>query len=187
MIKIGITGSLASGKSSVAKILKQRRYPLFDADKVVKSLYSKKNFIKKIRNEFKIPASKNYKHEIKNLLIHNNNNLKRLEKLIHPIVRKKMYFFFKSNSKKKFTVCEIPLLIESKLMNKFDKVVLVTATRKKRKKRYINKGGNNNVFTILDKRQIKQRQKIKHADYVVNNNSSPRSLKEKVKKIINEL
>ena len=44
MIKIGITGSLASGKTTASKILSNRRGPLFSADKVVKNLYQNKNF-----------------------------------------------------------------------------------------------------------------------------------------------
>ena len=41
MIKIGITGSLASGKSTVAKLISRNRYPIFSADEVVKALYKK--------------------------------------------------------------------------------------------------------------------------------------------------
>ena len=46
MIKIGITGSLASGKSTVAKIIASKKYPLFDADKVVKQIYQTKYELK---------------------------------------------------------------------------------------------------------------------------------------------
>ena len=60
MLKIGITGSLASGKSTVAKILSRGKYPLFSADKVVKELYSNKKFIKKITKIFNL-KKKNFK------------------------------------------------------------------------------------------------------------------------------
>ena len=42
MIKIGITGSLASGKSTVAEIISEKKYPIFNADSIVKRLYKKK-------------------------------------------------------------------------------------------------------------------------------------------------
>ena len=51
MIKIGITGSLASGKSTVAKIIASKKYPLFDADKVVKQIYQTNIFKNKIIDE----------------------------------------------------------------------------------------------------------------------------------------
>ena len=47
MIKIGITGSIASGKSTFAKFLSQRKYPIFDADRSVASIYRDKYFLKK--------------------------------------------------------------------------------------------------------------------------------------------
>ena len=52
MIKIGITGSLASGKSTVAKLISRNKYPIFNADNVVKTLYKKKIFTKKIQKKF---------------------------------------------------------------------------------------------------------------------------------------
>ncbi len=57
-MKIGITGSLSSGKSSVAKILSNNKKLLFSADKVVNDLYTDKKFIKKIKNRFKIKKKK---------------------------------------------------------------------------------------------------------------------------------
>ena len=47
MIKIGITGSLASGKTTVARMFSRGKYPLFNADKEVKKIYKKKFFKKK--------------------------------------------------------------------------------------------------------------------------------------------
>ena len=57
-MKIGITGSLSSGKSSVAKILSKNKKLLFSADRVVKELYLNNQFKKKIKNKFKIKKKK---------------------------------------------------------------------------------------------------------------------------------
>ena len=51
---IGITGSIASGKTTVARLLAGKKYPLYSADKVVTNLYKKKQFIKLIVKKFKI-------------------------------------------------------------------------------------------------------------------------------------
>ncbi len=69
-MKIGITGSLASGKSSVAKILSKNNNVLFSADKIVKNLYSNNKFKEKIKKKFKI-KKKNIKNEIKSKLLKN--------------------------------------------------------------------------------------------------------------------
>ena len=52
MIKIGITGSLASGKSTVAKLMSKKKYPIFDADRVVANLYKRRNFLIKVKKSF---------------------------------------------------------------------------------------------------------------------------------------
>ena len=62
MIKIGITGSLASGKSTVAKIISDRKYPLFDADKAVNKIYQTNTFKKKVFKKFKLKNKKNLRN-----------------------------------------------------------------------------------------------------------------------------
>ena len=68
MIKIGITGSLSSGKSAVAKLMSRNKYPLFDADKAVVGLYKKRDFMKKIKKKFNFKNTKNLKRKVKNLI-----------------------------------------------------------------------------------------------------------------------
>ena len=88
MIKIGITGSIASGKTTVARMLSGNKYPLFNADKEVKKIYKKNSFKKKILKKFKFKNKKNIKNKIKKIISSNKKNLKHLEKIIHPLVRK---------------------------------------------------------------------------------------------------
>ena len=65
MIKIGITGSLASGKTTASKILSFRRGPLFSADKVVKELYKNKHFKFLISKKFKVKNNSQLKKSLK--------------------------------------------------------------------------------------------------------------------------
>ena len=100
MIKIGITGSLASGKSTVAKLMSKKKYPIFNADKVVGALYKKKSFLIRIKKRFDFKDSKNLKIKIKSLIKKDKTALKKLELIIHPLVRKEMKIFMKK--KKRF-------------------------------------------------------------------------------------
>ena len=68
MIKIGVTGSIASGKTTVARMLSGRKHPLFDADKEVKKIYKKNSFKNKICKEFKLKNKKNIKEKIKKII-----------------------------------------------------------------------------------------------------------------------
>ena len=128
MTVIGITGSIASGKTTVAQLVAKKKYPLFNADRVVLRLYKNNNFIKLLIKKFKLNNKKNIKYQIKLLIKKNKRKLLMLESIIHPLVRKEMNNFLKR--KKNFLILEIPLLIENKLNRYFDKIIFVDAKKK---------------------------------------------------------
>ena len=99
-MKVGITGSLASGKTTASKILSAGRGPLFSADAVVKKLYTKNNFKKVIIKNFNLKNSSNIKKLLREKIAEDKSNIQKLEKLIHPLVRKEMKKFIKKNIKK---------------------------------------------------------------------------------------
>jgi len=187
MIKIGITGSLASGKSTVARLISRNKYPIFNADNVVKTLYKKRIFTKRIQKKFHFKNTRNLKNKIKNLIKKDKKILKKLEVILHPLVRQEMRIFIKRKKNKKISIFEIPLLIESKLTRYFDFVVFVGAKKNIRLRRYVAKGGNKKIFTILEKRQKKPSKKIKISDHVIYNNKSIKSLKKNIKKVLKEI
>ena len=98
-----------------------------------------------------------------------------------------MRAFMKAKKNIKIKIFEIPLLIESKLTRYFDFVVFVGAKKNIRLRRYVAKGGNKKIFTILEKRQNKPSKKIKISDYVIYNNKSIKSLKKNIKKFLKEI
>ena len=168
MKKIGITGSLASGKTTASKILSKRKGPLFSADDVVRQLYKKKSFKKLILHKFNISNKSKIKTSLREKILNNKKNLSKLENIIHPLVRKEMRGFIAKN-RKKLMFFEIPLLIESKLMKNFDKIIFIKAKKSIRLKRFKKNGGSEKLFKILDKKQLKDAKKIKFCDYVVVN------------------
>ena len=78
---------------------------------------------------------------------------------------------------------EIPLLIESKLMKNYDKIIFVNSSKSLRLKRYIKRGKSKRIFNILDKRQLSPEKKNKFSDYTINNNYSLKKLTKNVKLI----
>ena len=156
MTIVGITGSIASGKTTVANLMAGKKYPLFSADEI--------------------------KKQIKLILKKNKNNLNKLESVIHPFVKKEMRNFLKK--KKKLIFLEIPLLLESKLNNYFDKLIFVGANKNLRLERYLKKQGDKKIFILLDKRQLSKKKKKNICDYTINNNYSLAILKRNVKNFI---
>lgn len=183
MIKIGITGSLASGKSTVAKLMSKKKYPIFDADRVVANLYKRRNFLIKVKKKFYLKNLKNTKKKIKNLIREDKRALRKLELIVHPLVRKEMKIFTKKKRNFRIGIFEIPLLIESKLMKYFNTVIFVSAKKNIRLRRY---KGSREIFTILDKRQIIPSKKITISDHVIYNNKNLTKLKKDVENLIND-
>ena len=186
MIKIGITGSLASGKTTASKILSLRRGPLFSADKAVEELYKNKHFKSLVSKRFNIKNNSQLKKSLKKLILKNKNNIKKLEKIIHPLVRKKMKKFTAQNRKKKLLFYEIPLLIESKLMKNFHVIVLIKAKKQLRLRRFQSKSADKKLFNLLNNKQMNDIKKIKFCDYVVVNEKNLNILKMNLLAIISK-
>ena len=168
MIKIGITGSLASGKTTASKIIASKRGPLFSADRVVKKLYIQNNFKKLIARKLNFKSDKNFKKKLKDKILQ----------------KKEMFIFLRNNKNKKLLFFEIPLLIESKLTKHFDVLIFIKSKKSLRLKRYILKGGSIQLFSLLEKHQIKDTKKMKFCDHIVVNNKSLSILKRKLSNII---
>ena len=184
MIKVGITGSLASGKTTASKILSFRRGPLFSADKTVKELYRNKHFKSLVSKRFKVKNNSQLKKSLKNLILKNKNNIKKLEKIIHPLVRKKMENFTAQNRNKKLLFYEIPLLIESKLMRHFNVIIFIKAKKKLRLKRFQSKKGDKKLFNLLNNKQMNDTKKSVFCDHVVVNEKNLDILKKNLLAII---
>ena len=129
MIRIGILGEIGSGKSYLAQ---RFGYPVFNADLEVSKLYKQnKNVFNKLRKKlpkyiFSFPIQK---VEISSAILANKTNLKKIVKIVHLEVRKKMKAFLKKNKKKKIIILDIPLLLENKINNKKDILVYVQSNR----------------------------------------------------------
>lgn len=185
MIKIGITGSIASGKTTVSKILSHKRGPLFSADIEVKKIYNNSNFQKLITKKFNIETKSNLKFWLKNKILKDKSNIQKIENIIHPMVRKEMRKFSKKNRNKKILFYEIPLLIENKLMKYFDEIIFIKAKKKIRLKRFKSKGGDQKFFEILNNKQLSESKKIKYCDHLIVNDKNLNILKKKLSSIIN--
>ena len=184
MIKIGLTGSIASGKTTASKFISKKKGPLFSADVVVQRLYRRKIFKKRISKKLGFKSNVNFKNKLKSEILQKKTTLITLEKIVHPAVRREMFLFLKKNKKKKILFFEIPLLIESKLKKYFDVVIFIKAKKTLRLKRYLKKKGDPKLFIKLDQHQMKDTKKAKLCDHIVVNNGTLKVLKKKLFNII---
>ena len=188
MIKIGILGDIGSGKSYVAKNF---GYPVFNADLEVSKLYQKD---KKIFDKLKIKLP-NYifsfpikKNEISKAILSNKSNLKKIIKIVHPEIQKKMKLFLKKNKGKKIIILDIPLLLENKINKKSDKLIYIDSNRveilKRLKKR---KNFNLKLFKKFKKIQLPLDYKKKKSDFIIKNDFTYKNLKKSIKLILSKI
>ena len=104
MKKIGITGSLASGKTTASKFLSYKRGPLFSADNVVKKFYRSNKFKNKLKKKFSLENTINLKKKVRDKILEDGLNIRKLEQIIHPLVRGEMKRFVKKYKKKTTTI-----------------------------------------------------------------------------------
>ena len=182
MIRIGVIGAIGSGKTYVAK---QFGFPIFNADNEVNKIYkTNRNSFKKLKKEFpKYVSSFPIKRkELFQIILNNKKNIKKINKIVHPIVQFKMNKFLKKNRYKKFVVLDVPLLLEKKINKKNDILIFVKSNKKEIIKR-INKRSNFNpkIYTILNSFQLSLEIKKKKASFIIKNNFRSSILKKNVK------
>lgn len=190
MIKVGILGSVGSGKSFVANIFKELGFNIFSADQVVSQIYERnKNINKKISIFFKLKLnrSKINKNELRDILKKNPKKFKYLNKIIHPIVRKKLILFLAKYKKNKLVVLDIPLLIENKMFNFVD-IFIFVKTKSNTFKIRIKKRKNldKQFLKLLENQQADEKIKKSYADFIVDNSTKDK-VKLQVKKILDKI
>ena len=188
MIRIGILGKIGSGKTFVAK---RFGYPVFSADEEVAKIYqSNEKIYNKLKKElpkyiFSFPLNK---LEISKAILAEDKNLKKIIKLVHPEVRKRLRIFLVKNQKKKFVILDIPLLLENKLNLKKDILIYIEAKKSKiyhkLKKR---KNFNNKLLKKFSKIQLPSGYKKRKANFIIKNNFTIKSLQNSINVILDKI
>ena len=175
-ILVGLTGGIASGKTTVTTFLKKKGFAVHDSDLVVKKLYSTptKDLIKALKRiglSHSITNKKINKDTIRKEIFSNKHMKKKLEKFIHNEVRKSRNFFIKKhkNKKTKILFFDIPLLFEANLAHTCHYIILLYAPKKTKIERALKrKTINKKIITKIIKNQIDDKTKKKKSDYIIN-------------------
>lgn len=178
MIKIAITGNIASGKSTVEKIIESNGYKVYDTDKIAHDILANSKEVIEI-------FGTNNRKEIAKIVFSDKNMLQKLEALIHPKVKKEIENIF--SSELDIVFISVPQLFETGFDNLFDKIIYVTADKNIREERLMKR--NNFTKEDAEKRINAQNEtnKKEKSDFVINNNSSLENLENQVSEAISIL
>lgn len=191
MIVLGLTGSIGMGKSTTARMFADAGVPVHDSDETVHRLYAGKaaplveaafpgTTLAGVVDRAKLGAR----------VLGDAAALKRLEAIIHPLVRADADAFLAKhrNASESIAVLDIPLLFETGGRNRVDKVVVVTAPAETQRERVLARPGmtEEKLASILAK-QVPDAEKRRQADFVVDTGRGLDAARVQVNAIIAEL
>ena len=191
MLTVLITGSMGAGKSSVIALLKGRNFPVFKADIQAKKLLKAGSAchlrLKEIFTDksFYLPSGCLNSKKLAQSLFSNSEKRKAVEAIIHPLVRQSFEQFVQRQKKRgrDRVFYEAPL-INQKIFNSFEKVILITCPKSIKKKRLIKQGW---IFEEIRQRwmaQISDSQVKNKADFIIDNSGDFQNLKKQIEKIL---
>lgn len=189
---IAITGSIGCGKSFLANIIRSLGYVVYDADKWVKYLYYRQAFLKVIKQNFPEVFDANgtfNKRKLRNLVFNNNQELKRLEKLVHPFLKQKLLNVIRKNSQtNRVFFFDAALLFEMKWNIYCQSVILADVDKNIQKQRVMIRDNISAAdFEKIVSVQIDNEQKKQFVNAVINTDKTENLLKIELIKIIEEL
>lgn len=186
MSVFAITGNLASGKSVVLNLLRKKGARTFHVDKKIHSYYRNRKGIvfRKIIALFPQAVTKGVidRKKLAALIFSDKDKLQKLEAVVHPpAIAELLAWVRESRSRNKIAAAEVPLLFEKNLQGSFDGIIVVKVKKsillKRINKKYSLSGSA--AYRRLSL-MVPQAEKIKQADFIVENNGSLKELKKEV-------
>ena len=192
MVKVGLTGGIGSGKTTVYNFLLEYGIPVYNSDSQGKKLMNTNlELINDIVNIFGESVYNNgvlNTNLLSSIVFSDPEKIKQLNNLVHPKVAEDFNQWVGKNNNQPILIKEAAILIESGAYLNMDKIILVISKKSNRINRVSKR--DNSDFESIEKRinfQLTDDEKIQYADYIIENNSSLDDLKNEVLRVINEI
>jgi dephospho-CoA kinase len=192
MLLVALTGNYGMGKSTVLSLSREFGVSTLDADKIVDSLFRRKKILEKIRQlmgnaVFHDNGSLN-KKKVAEIIFRNARLRRSVEDVLHPFVFEKIKDLLeKININDKILIVAVPLVYERAYEDKFDETIVVHTTEKTALHRLGMKGVSRRDALLRLKTQMPIEEKMKRADFLINNNGTLNETKVQVEKLLKNL
>ena len=179
------------GKTTVANMFRDIGVPVWCADNEVNSLYSRngeatKIFIKEL--PIVVTETGVNKKKLKNLIHGDSSLLKKIEDIVHPLLKKSRISFLRLNQELPIIIFDIPLLFEKNQERNFDAVVVVTASEITQRNRALKrKNITEKDFQLIKRNQLNEKEKLERANFIINTDKAISETKKDVEDLYNKI
>lgn len=193
MLKVGITGTIASGKTSVSILLRRRGFSVFNSDNYAKMATHRGNpcfdELVEILGEDSIDVSGDIdRKNMAKIIFDNEDKRKKVNQIVHPYVIEGMEKFFENHQDEKIVFAEVPLLFEAKLEDKFDKIIVVTCNKDTAIKRMIEDRNYSKQEAIARyDSQLSPSYQCERADTIIHNDNDLKDLDTSINLLVRKL
>ncbi|MCI6458140.1 MAG: dephospho-CoA kinase [Clostridiales bacterium] len=186
MLVVGLTGNIGCGKSSLSDIFRAEGIKIIDADIIARQIYEDEKLLSKVYetfgNDIKNEDGSLNRKALGRIVFSDDEKLIQLNKLTHPVIRQKVsdeIEEYKSQNEE-IVILDAALLVESDYLNFIDKLLVVTCKENIQIERIIARD-NCSIEEALGriKSQMSQENKVKYADYVIDNSATLSELRKK--------
>ena len=189
-IIVGVTGNIASGKSAVTDYLTSLGYHVIDTDIITQDVYDNSECFRsgliKLLGDDIIEDDVIDKKKVANIVFNDKNKLERLNELAHPIIKKATLDEIAKYDGIVFVA--VPLLFEAGFDDFVDYIIVVQIERDNQLVRLMKRNNlSESEANLRIDAQVPQEEKIKKADYVLDNNLSTEELHQQIDVLLNEL
>ncbi len=175
MLKIGITGGIGSGKSTVCRVFSVMGIPVFEADKVARKLMDTdeeihEKLVRLFGAAVYLPDQTVNRKYLAGIVFKDPSLLAQLNEIVHPVVRK-TFFDWCERQKSPYIIHEAAILFESGFYKMMDKTITVATNEDERIQRVMKRDGTTmELVKERIKNQWSDEERIKLADFVIGNN-----------------
>lgn len=188
MLKIGLTGGIASGKSTVCRLFAQYGIPIIDADVIARQLVEPKQeayneIVHTFGDDICLPNGKLNRQYLRKLIFSDDNAKHQLEMILHPRIR--LQLFEQTNGlNAPYCILAIPLLIEAEMTELVDRVLLIDTDLALQLTRLSERDNISlDDAQLMINSQVNRLQRLACADDVISNNNGPENLNKQVDKL----
>lgn len=192
MTVLGLTGSFGSGKSAVARLLREMGIPVIDADQAARDVVAAGTegfggVIAEFGEDMVAEDGELDRKKLADVVFEDESARQRLNRIVHPLVGAEIGRFLAAHAAEDLCVLEIPLLLESPNPAPVEKIVVVTTSEQNRIDRLAGRGFNPSEIEARLRTQMPQEEKVRRADYVIDNDGDLAATRRQVEELVESL